>query len=733
MDEHEIKREKLVDLVPKRTKARGKRPGPTTTELGAKKLDPDGRGSKVESKWTETDPERTLTEENKRLLLATVMMIATRQIFKYHVYTFAGEVYRQLLGGPIRLRFTSIVACIVMDAWMTMFLAALIRAGVQVLAAIKYVDNINLIIVMFCLGTRWCQGELTHKDIWEQEDIMAKRTPQEVTMEAVRLAAESILPWLEFTADDPTKHLDSKVPMLDIAVWIHPADSMGTKGFDTVGWTFYQKPSASKRVLLASSAYNWRSKLVTINMEVFRRMKNMTRQTTPAARVEVLCDYVNMLRCSGYVERTVEGMIRSGLKFYQRKIEADLQGGPPLCTRSEAGTQERRRQKLGASEKWYSRRRGGAKELEAKENGWRRAQGRTQQMDQSGNRRKTQGRQRPTRNTHRPTESVTRVTGDPTADKVQDEERRVVSTLLVPYSIGSILKRQMQETDDEFVGLLGGGRVCVVESGGTLLAHMLCRSDPWATLRSCDDPSCDTCRSKRWLQEQRKACKRDKTELPEVLIQKTANHCTREGVNYSLQCLDCALEGVAAIYWGESGLSARQRHQVHRDQVDRGDVTSPMVVHSIEMHGGRRPNYLAMISQIEARPLYRAARESIQISEMPENPAKLNRCQEWGAPRVPILTAVGGDGDPHDHFTKGNPRPEWTQRTLKLISTGACKRIRYWDGKDHDKIHNEGVQVPEQQPPQPHGPTLNPQKKIRLDLDPDLEDTARGSAGQQRR
>ena len=141
----------------------------------------------------------------------------------------------------------------------------------------------------------------------------------------------------------------------------------------------------------------------------------------------------------------------------------------------------------------------------------------------------------------------------------------------------------------------------------------------------------------------------------------------REGVNYSLQCLDCALEGVDATYWGESGLSARQRHRNHSDQVDRGDVNNPMLLHSISVHGGKRPNYLSLIDTIEPRPLYRAIRESVQISSVDPGPLRLNRCQEWEAPRIPILTATGGDGPPQRTRPDVNLRPEWTLRVQQQI------------------------------------------------------------------
>ena len=216
----------------------------------------------------------------------------------------------------------------------------------------------------------------------------------------------------------------------------------------------------------------------------------------------------------------------------------------------------------------------------------------------------------------------------------------------------------------------------------------------------------ETCRSKICLLSQKKKCKEEKTELPDCLIQKTANHCTREGVNYSLQCLDCALEGVAAVYWGESGLSACQRHQVHKDMVDRGDVASPMVIHSMERHGGARPNYLSLISCIEDKPLYRAICESVQISEMEDGPNKLNRCNEWGAPRVPVLTARGGDQDGPRVQQTANPRPDWTRDVMEKIQRGTVKRIKYWTKDCMD---------PDDQDPQDPTELPAPQKRPRVD------------------
>ena len=133
----EIKQEGLTGLLPDRRKRKGNRPGGTTSEL-AMKIPMDERevegmgdqveeeeqhepdfpgedvwgsgggcspsgpgvaplpsGSKTESrtKWKQTDVSG-LTEENKRLIIAKVLKVAVRIIFKNHMYQFAGRTYR---------------------------------------------------------------------------------------------------------------------------------------------------------------------------------------------------------------------------------------------------------------------------------------------------------------------------------------------------------------------------------------------------------------------------------------------------------------------------------------------------------------------------------------------------------------------------------------------------------------------------------------------------------------
>ena len=374
-------------------------------------------------------------------------------------------------------------------------------------------------------------------------------------------------------------------------------------------------------------------------------------------------------------------MILSGLKFYYRKTRIDLQGGPKVNERRETDTIMRKRAKLGASQNWFARRRGGATEKSRKDLGWL-----SQDPDQQPARRLGGPRgPRVARGDHRSSGTQPgQSTVQPILGKEQKEqkvEKVVVSTLLVPYTMGEVLRKSVQQAEDAFCELTGSQRVRIVEKGGDKLANLLCRNDPWAARRTCSDLSCATCRSKVWLSEQKKEARKTGQGLPESLVKTTSNQCRREGTTYVLQCLDCALSGRRSLYQGESSHSARQRHAQHSKDLEQGVATSPLVDHAIRVHGGVRPQVLYLIKNVEPRPLYRAIRESVAIASQPMDDRNLNRCQEWGAPRVPILTVRGGDpaqGNKDDNVGP-NPNPVWSRDTLEEIAMGSRKRVRLWD------------------------------------------------------
>ena len=174
-------------------------------------------------------------------------------------------------------------------------------AGVELHLLAKYIDDINLVIMRLSLGTRWEGSKLAWSEEWEQQDRDQGRSQEVVTMEAMRCAADSVMPWLRFTMDLPEKHESQTVPVLDIQVWVHhPQDHEEGLGLDIIRWAFYEKPMASLRVLNVGSAYTLRQKLTAMYMELFRCLRNSSRQLTMEAKLAMMKTFVTKLRRSGY-------------------------------------------------------------------------------------------------------------------------------------------------------------------------------------------------------------------------------------------------------------------------------------------------------------------------------------------------------------------------------------------------------------------------------------------------
>ena len=279
--------------------------------------------------------------------------------------------------------------------------------------------------------------------------------------------------------------------------------------------------------LMAASAYTWRVKLTTLAMETFRRMRNTTHQASLSARSSILKKFIYKVRKSGYSQSSCNGVIESGLHHYYRKLRIDLEGGPRLNLRNERDAVQKKRRKMGANHNWFSRRRGGVEEKWKKENKWR-----TPVRDQAT---RTAGQGSRQSGKHTPRNSRSSPQGQ-TQETRQEEKPRIISTLLVPYTVGSHLQESMQNAEDEFCRMTGGEKVLIVEKGGEKLANLMCRNDPWAARRVCTDSSYVSCSSRTWLKDQKRAAKKSGQELPGVLIKSTSNQCCREGLTYTLQC-----------------------------------------------------------------------------------------------------------------------------------------------------------------------------------------------------
>ena len=107
-DANKCRQSSLARILPVRRAKTGVRPG----LRGTGPLGPDIHD---QEQWR--FPDVVITDEERRDVIATVVSIAVKELFKNHLYTFGNKVFRQTSGGAIGLRATCAIARITMNVW----------------------------------------------------------------------------------------------------------------------------------------------------------------------------------------------------------------------------------------------------------------------------------------------------------------------------------------------------------------------------------------------------------------------------------------------------------------------------------------------------------------------------------------------------------------------------------------------------------------------------------------
>ena len=111
-----------------------------------------------------------LTKDEKKQVVAEVVSLATRAMFRNHFYKFGGRIYHQAQGGPIGLRGTCVVARMVMQLFDAKWGRRLEQLGIVTWLNFRYVDDSRSLLPPIKAGWRWEDGELKYCQRWEQED-----------------------------------------------------------------------------------------------------------------------------------------------------------------------------------------------------------------------------------------------------------------------------------------------------------------------------------------------------------------------------------------------------------------------------------------------------------------------------------------------------------------------------------------------------------------------------------
>ena len=128
-----------IAIVQSRTTKNGVRPGVSANP-------------KNEENWKFPEVDRTEFEE--RLIVAMAIQIGVLTMMATHRYSFNGKTYLQKAGGPIGLRATCAVACVVMNTRDTRWMELMTTSQLEILTGIRYMDDIRAFLYEIREGWR---------------------------------------------------------------------------------------------------------------------------------------------------------------------------------------------------------------------------------------------------------------------------------------------------------------------------------------------------------------------------------------------------------------------------------------------------------------------------------------------------------------------------------------------------------------------------------------------------
>ena len=188
-----------------------------------------------------------------------------------------------------------------------------------------------------------------------QQDL--SRSEDERTADFLSVVANSIHKSIGVKSDFPSKNSDKKLPILDLKVWIKEVE-VEVEGQNVFGpklyYHFYRKPMSNWLLIPAKSAMSNSVKRTAITQYGLRILRNTKLELEWEIVAELLSEFAERLRDSGYGERFRVEVIRSILEGWRKMVEEQEKGGRPINRPRKWNQGEREESKWRKKTSWYS-------------------------------------------------------------------------------------------------------------------------------------------------------------------------------------------------------------------------------------------------------------------------------------------------------------------------------------------------------------------------------------------
>ena len=311
-----VSRDKLVELgiadfchVWK--SGQGAHPGITTSEILH-------RDEKTKSLFHK--PVREPSNEEARFMFKIAFEILIKAAMKNHLYSFNGDLRRQNKDGAIGNILTGALGVLYTVFWCKAFLDKVEIATSELTEFVIYllriyIDDQNVACEALPTGARLVNERVVIVDSEVEAD---KLIPSDQRTAKIMLEiANSVSSFIQLTSDCPSLHPNGFMPLLDLQV-----RSVENK----IQFKFYKKEVSNPLVIMKNSAMPFKIKRAALSSEVLRRLRNTSRDLPWAEKSEILTQFSNALRCSGWDAKHRHDFIMAGLTGYHHQAAVQALG-----------------------------------------------------------------------------------------------------------------------------------------------------------------------------------------------------------------------------------------------------------------------------------------------------------------------------------------------------------------------------------------------------------------------
>ena len=335
-----INRKGLEEFCPKR-----KRSG--------RKIEMTGSGTNIDKRkrfepWIAA--QRQPDEITSKIMLKEAIKIVLEIILKNHQYRFNDIIWKQQSGGPIGLDLTGVIAKIFMGWWDRKLLEKFREYEIEVKMLTRLVDDINMCATATPPGSKIVGRKLEVSNEQIIQDLDTEKDKR--TFSLIQQIGNQIHKSIQLEIDIPSNHLDKKVPMLDLKMWIDKNESNGKY---QIIHEHYVKDIASQLLIRERSALAWAQKRTILTQQCLKVRLNCSRKLPQDRLNELLGNFCKRMQASGYDQKMRYEVMKSADNAYTMIRKDSDEGIRPMYRTKEWERTERRLNKQSKNKNWYKK------------------------------------------------------------------------------------------------------------------------------------------------------------------------------------------------------------------------------------------------------------------------------------------------------------------------------------------------------------------------------------------